>query len=198
MNIEVVLASRSPRREDLLRGLGWGVTVVAPKAEESVVPGESPEDMVCRLAKIKAASVRIDFPGRWIIGADTVVVSDGETMGKPFDCEDAARMIRKLQGKAHTVITGVTLLAPDGRCLVERESTVVVFRSLDDCEVAAYVDSGECFDKAGSYAIQGKGTLLVEKIEGCYFNVVGLPLQRLSKMFSALGLPLSHQWRKMR
>ena len=196
--MEVVLASRSPRRENLLKGIGWDVTVALPKAEESVVFGESPEDMVCRLARTKAASVLTDFPGHWLIGADTVVAAEGETMGKPHDREDAIRMIKKLQGKTHKVITGVALFAPNGRCLVDTEITTVRFRPLDGCEAAAYVDSGECFDKAGSYAIQGKGILLVESIEGCYFNVVGLPLQRLSRMFSDLGLPLREQWRKLR
>ena len=181
----------------LLRELGWNIKVKASSTEESAVPGESPEDMVCRLAHTKALSVNKEFPGSWVIGADTVVATEDQILGKPSGPEDALNMIKMLQGKTHTVLTGVALIAPNGRKLVEAEKTLVKFRPLDEKEISSYVGSGESFDKAGAYAIQGQGMLLVESIEGCYFNVVGLPLMRLSRMFADLGWPLSEQWRKM-
>ena len=193
--MEIILASGSPRRQMLLRELGWKITIKVPCIDENALPGESPEVMVCRLAHAKALPVHKEFPGQWVIGADTVVTVGDEVLGKPSGYDDALCMIKKLQGKWHTVITGVALLAPDRRVLVEAEKTYVKFRPLDESEIVSYVDSGESFDKAGAYAIQGHGTLLVESIDGCYFNVVGLPLQRLSRMFADLGWPLSEQWR---
>lgn len=193
--MEIILASGSPRRQMLLRELGWKITIKVPCIDENALPGESPEVMVCRLAHAKALPVHKEFPGQWVIGADTVVTVGDEVLGKPSGYDDALCMIKKLQGKWHTVITGVALLAPDGHVLVEAEKTYVKFRPLDESEIVSYVDSGESFDKAGAYAIQGHGTLLVESIDGCYFNVVGLPLQRLSRMFADLGWPLSEQWR---
>lgn len=180
----------------LLRELGWNIKVKVPAIEEVSEPGECPEEMVCRLAGTKAKSVSEGFPGRWIIGADTAVVIGNDVLGKPRNHEDALMMIKKLQGKKHVVITGVALIAPDRRILVEVEKTNVKFRPLSEKEILSYVDSGESFDKAGSYAIQGYGMLLAESIEGCYFNVVGLPLHRLSRMFADLGWPLAEQWRK--
>ncbi|NLD06468.1 MAG: septum formation inhibitor Maf [Synergistaceae bacterium] len=194
--MEIILASGSPRRQMLLRELGWNIKVKVPVIEEFLVHGESPEEMVFRLAHAKALSVYNKFSDNWVIGADTVVVVEDEIFGKPADHEEALSMIKKLQGKTHTVVTGVALIAPDGRKLVEAEKTDVKFRSLDEREILSYVGSGESFDKAGSYAIQGQGMLLVESIRGCYFNVVGLPLQRLSRMFAYLGWPLAEQWRK--
>ncbi|HAJ94552.1 MAG TPA: septum formation protein Maf [Synergistaceae bacterium] len=195
--MEIILASGSPRRQMLLRELGWNIKVKVPTAEESAVQGENPEEMVCRLACTKALSVYNEFPGSWVIGADTVVAAGDHVLGKPSGYEGALSMIEMLQGKMHTVITGVALIAPDGRKLVEAEKTNVKFRPLNEKEIISYVGSGESFDKSGSYAIQGQGMLLVESIEGCYFNVVGLPLRRLSRMFADLGWPLSEQWRKM-
>lgn len=181
----------------LLRELGWNITVKVPQTEETAVPGESSEEMVCRLAYTKAFSVYKEFPGSWVIGADTVVTAEDKILGKPSGPEDALNMIRMLQGKRHNVVTGVALIAPDGRKLIEAETTIVKFRSLNEKEITSYVGSGESFDKAGAYAIQGQGMLLAESIEGCYFNVVGLPIQRLSRMFADLGWPLSEQWRKI-
>lgn len=192
----MILASGSPRRQMLLTELGWNIKVIVPQVEEFPAPGEDPEEMVLRLSHAKALSVYEKFPDSRVIGADTVVVAGDEIFGKPADHEDALSMIKKLQGKKHTVITGVALIAPDGRKLVEAEKTIVKFRPLNDREIISYLESGESFDKAGSYAIQGQGMLLVESIEGCYFNVVGLPLYRLSRMFADLGWPLAEQWRK--
>lgn len=195
MNINIILASGSPRRRELLRSLGWNFDVEEALIEEKINAGEGPEAMVRRLAESKAAEVYSRHPRSWVIGADTTVVIDGRMLGKPVDCDDAAIMIKMLQGRTHTVMTGVALFAPDGRKLICCEKTDVTFRKLYDTEIAAYVAQGESLDKAGAYAIQERGTLLVEHIEGCYFNVVGLPLERLSKMFAVLGWPLSEQWR---
>lgn len=192
---EIVLASGSPRRRELLAELGWKFSIDSHHGEEVKIEGEPPEKMVMRLSREKASSVAARNQGRWIIGADTVVVIDGKDLGKPTDKEDAVRMVALLSGRTHTVITGVTLLAPDGRSLVRAEKTAVTFRKMSDKEVRDYVARGESMDKAGAYAIQGYGTLLVEKIDGCYCNVVGLPLECLSRMFESLGWPLSEQWR---
>ncbi len=178
-----------------MKELGWDFDIIVPSVEEIPLLGEDGGRMACRLANTKAESVRMENPDRWIIGADTVVISEGRILGKPSDFAEAVEMIRKLQGGIHTVVTGVALMAPDGRKLVEAERTKVKFRDLTDAEAASYVENGESYDKAGSYAIQGRGMLLVERIDGCYFNVVGLPLQRLSRMFADLGWPLSEQWR---
>lgn len=194
MKLNIILASGSPRRRDLIKELGWKFKIEAALVEETSVVGEKPENMVCRLAESKAANVYSRHNSDWVIGADTIVVVDGKILGKPEDEKDAVRMIMQLQGKTHTVMTGVALFAPDGRKLIGVEKTDVTFRQMTDTEATAYVDQGESLDKAGAYAIQGRGTLLVERIKGCYFNVVGLPLERLSSMFSELGWSLSEQW----
>ncbi len=192
--MNIILASGSPRRRDLIKELGWKFKIEAALVEETSVVGEKPENMVCRLAESKAANVYSRHNSDWVIGADTIVVVDGKILGKPEDEKDAVRMIMQLQGKTHTVMTGVALFAPDGRKLIGVEKTDVTFRQMTETEAMAYVDQGESLDKAGAYAIQGRGTLLVERIKGCYFNVVGLPLERLSSMFSELGWSLSEQW----
>lgn len=195
MRPDIILASGSPRRRELLERLGWKFKIEAATVEETHADGEKPEDMVCRLAESKAANVYSRHTSCWVIGADTVVVADGSVLGKPENENDAVRMIMLLQGKKHSVITGVALFAPDGGKLVYVEKTDVTFHKMTDTEAIAYVAAGESLDKAGAYAIQGHGSLLVEKIDGCYFNVVGLPLALLSKMFSELGWSLSEQWR---
>lgn len=190
----IVLASGSPRRRELLTGLGWKFRVEPSLITETKTDGEKPAEMVTRLAFEKASEVAARFPGNWIIGADTVVAIEGIVLGKPKDESDAASMLRRLAGATHSVFTGVALIAPDGRSLAESDETKVTFRALDDAEIAAYVACGESMDKAGAYAIQGRGTLLASRIEGCYFNVVGLPLFLLSRMFASMGVPLSSQW----
>ena len=193
--MKLVLASGSPRRRQLLGELGWNFIVEPSALKESRVPGESPENMVCRLAETKAADVFSRNRDAFVIGADTVVAIDGRALGKPADEDEAVRMIEMLQGRVHTVMTGVAVLAPDGRKLLSCEKTDVTFRKLSHEEAIAYVAQGESLDKAGAYAIQEKGTLLVESIRGCYFNVVGLPLEALSKMLAELGWTLAEQWR---
>lgn len=178
----------------LLKELGWEVRVERPLAEEFRISGESPETMVCRLASEKAFSVYNKFRDSFVIGADTIVALDEEILGKPSGLDQAFDMLKKLQGREHCVVTGIALIGPAGRKLVEAEKTLVRFRKLSDDEIFSYIQSGESFDKAGAYAIQGKGMLLAEKINGCYFNVVGLPVQRLSRMLRDMGWPLAEQW----
>ncbi len=191
----IILASGSPRRRELLAGLGWSFRVEPSHVNESRLGGETPAQLVERLACEKAAEVSSRFSGSWVIGADTVVSIDGAVLGKPGGKAEAEAMLRLLSGRTHSVFTGVALFAPDGLHSSAAEETKVTFRALNDGEIEAYADCGESFDKAGAYAIQGRGTLLVSRIDGCYFNVVGLPLFLLSGMFEEMGVPLSVQWR---
>ena len=189
-----ILASASPRRIELLKELGWNFTVKPSDSEEVLICGESPEDTACRLAEMKASNVAEANPGEWVVGADTLVALGTTSLGKPKNDKEAFAMIEMLQGKTHRVITAVAVISPEGEKYVEYETTNVVFRPLSDEEIASYIALGESLDKAGAYAIQGRGMLLVERIDGCYFNVVGLPVQKLSVLLAKLGLSLREQW----
>ena len=179
----IVLASGSPRRRELLELAGVPFDVVVSDADEGTADQASPSEAACELAlrKARAVASRIaDDPslaGRTVLGADTVVVVDGAVFGKPADDEQAHTMLAALSGRTHHVVTGVALVAP-GREHVFFEETAVRFWPLDEADIADYIASGEPFDKAGAYGIQGKGSVLVEGIEGDYFNVVGLPIAR--------------------
>jgi septum formation protein len=177
-SMRLILASASPRRQALLRNAGLDVVVRPSSVEEVVQPGESPEDFARRAATDKTLAVAAAAPpDALVLGADTVVVAGDEILGKPADAADAARMLRTLSGATHRVITGVCLVtAPDRIEAVRAETTFVTFRALDEKEIADYVASGEPFDKAGAYGIQGFASKFVTGIEGCYFNVVGLPV----------------------
>ena len=140
-------------------------------------------------AGLKAKAGAVAYPDDVIIAADTIVVIDGEILGKPSGREDAARMLRKLSGREHEVITGVSV-AHEGRVSTEDVHTLVKFRELSEAEILAYLETGEPFDKAGAYAVQGKGALLIEGINGDYYNVVGLPLCTLGKILGTLGVKL--------
>jgi nucleoside triphosphate pyrophosphatase len=176
--IRLILASNSPRRRELLCNAGFQFDVRPSGIEEARLPGESPEDFARRLARDKALDVaRQSNPGSLVLGADTVVAINGEILEKPVDAADAARMLRTLSGHTHRVITGVCLVrAPEAVLAWTHETTLVTFRNLTDDEIGGYVESGEPFDKAGGYAIQGLASRFVPRIEGCYFNVVGLPV----------------------
>ena len=189
-----ILASASPRRIELLKELGWNFTVKPSDSEEVLICGENPEDTACRLAEMKASNVAAANPGEWVVGADTLVALGTTSLGKPKNDKEAFAMIEMLQGKTHRVITAVAVISPEGEKYVEYETTNVVFRPLSDEEIASYIALGESLDKAGAYAIQGRGMLLVERIDGCYFNVVGLPVQKLSVLLAKLGLSLREQW----
>lgn len=185
----LLLASTSPRRRFLLREAGIAFDVVAPRdVAEDFPPGEPPQELVVRHALAKARSAAAAHRGRLVLGADTVVVLDGRVFGKPADEEEARAMLAQLAGRTHTVYTGLALVdGSGGRELAEAEATAVTMRPLGDEEIAYYVATGEPLDKAGAYAVQGRGALLVERVDGDYFNVVGLPLHRLSKMLAAFG-----------
>lgn len=188
----LVLASASPRRAELLRQVGIDFEVrVSDVAEENDAANVSPAEVAAGHARQKALAVAAAMPGRLVLGADTVVVRGERLLGKPESEAQARRMLRLLSGGAHEVITAVALAIGegDGASVVAEDqvSTGVVFRTLDEAEIDAYVATGEPMDKAGAYGIQGRGALLVREVEGCYFNVVGLPLSRTWELLRSLG-----------
>ncbi|NLC76802.1 MAG: septum formation inhibitor Maf [Clostridia bacterium] len=191
--LQLVLASASPRRRELLERLGIPFKVSVSKAEENIDRGNlTPEQLARELALLKAKDVARTLEDGLVIGADTIVVLDDEILGKPKSREEAGRMLHLLSGRSHQVITGLALVeAGGGRVQLTSEVTTVWFRRLDPGEVEWYLDTGEPMDKAGAYGIQGKGSILVDRIEGCYFNVVGLPLTRLYLMLKERGYRLS-------
>lgn len=176
----LVLASRSPRRAELLGAAGIPFVVRVADIDETPHPGEMPVDYVLRMAKEKAEAVH-RAEGESILAADTTVVAEGEILGKPEDNADAARMLSKLAGKRHEVITGVCLLNPAGERL-EAATTSVWFSPLSEAEIQWYVESGEPHDKAGAYGIQGLASRFIERIDGSYSNVVGLPVALVYRM----------------
>jgi len=185
---EIVLASASPRRAELLASAGIAVDVVPSDIPEELRPGETPDEHVRRLAGAKARAVASSHPGRFFIGADTVVVLDGEVLGKPRDAADAEQMLGKLSGKIHDVVTGYAVYdAVTDRIHVEAVTTRVGFRSLGAEEIRAYVAAERPFDKAGGYAIQGRAAGMVRRIEGSYTNIVGLPLCETLEALAAMG-----------
>ncbi len=174
----LILASRSPRRRELLEKAGFQFEVRPSRVEEIPLPGEEAEEFARRIARDKALDVASSAePGALVLGADTVVADNGEILGKPADEPDAKRMLQALSGHAHRVITGVCLVrAPQEIEAWTHHTTMVSFRELDPEEIDSYIASKEPFDKAGAYAIQGLASRFVTRIEGCYFNVVGLPV----------------------
>lgn len=176
----IILASQSPRRQELIRNITDDYEVIVSPAQEILPDGIAPEEAPVRLAALKARAVASEHPDRTVIGADTVVILDGEVLGKPRDTADAARMLRLLSGRVHTVITGCCLIRGD-RERTFLQSTRVEFYPMTDREIEEYVATGEPLDKAGSYGIQGKGMLYIKGIEGDYFNVMGLPVAMLRR-----------------
>lgn len=181
----VVLASASPRRRDLLTLVGIPHEVRPADVDESLRPGETPVAYVERLAREKALA--LGDADAVAIGSDTTVVVDGEVLAKPESPEDAARMLRRLSGRAHVVLTGVAV-AWRGRVESGVEEVGVTFRALSDDDIAAYIATGEPMDKAGSYGIQGYGATIVTRVDGDYFAVMGLALNRLVRLFERMGL----------
>lgn len=184
----LVLASASPRRRDLLGQLGLRFTVAAADLDETPRPGEAPEAYVLRLAREKAQAVAARFPGAWVLAADTTVVLGMELLGKPRDEAEARDMLSRLSGRTHEVHTGVAIAGRADEALVVR--TRVTFRALSAGEIAWYAGTGEPLDKAGAYAIQGKGGFLVAAIEGSPTNVIGLPLGETLALLQRAGVPL--------
>jgi len=191
---KLVLASASPRRQALLSGLGLKFKVLPSAAPEEIDPGMEPGTLVEELARRKAAWVAAQLTEQeetLVIGADTVVVLDGKILGKPRDEKEAQAMLEALAGRWHEVFTGVAVIDPaSGKVVCTRERTRVKFRPLCPEEIAAYVATGEPLDKAGGYGVQGKGALLVERIDGCYYNVVGLPLVKLKEALAEFGVDI--------
>lgn len=184
----IVLASASPRRAELLRAAGIPFQVDADTIDEVPRPGEAPAEYVARMAREKAAAVAIRRKsGVPCLGADTVVVLDGVILGKPADDEEAARMLNRLSGRAHEVLTGVSLVV-NGRELVAVERTEVRFLPITPDEIAWYIESGEPRDKAGAYAIQGLASRFIERIDGSYSNVVGLPVATVYGLLRQAGV----------
>lgn len=198
----LVLASASPRRQELLHNAGIAFVAQPANVPEVLNPNERPQAFAERLAREKAQAIFQDRPTDFILGADTVVVVDEQVLGKPEDPADAARMLRLLSGRTHTVITGVCLLGPQWRTKsqeptatfpdVRSEATLVTMESLSEEEIRSYVATGEPMDKAGAYAIQGRTSRWISRIEGDYFNVVGLPVCLVSKMLREHGVCADH------
>jgi septum formation protein len=186
----IILASSSPRRRQILSALGLAFEARASDVDETLHAGESPYDAAERLAREKAAAVGAFSDGALVLAADTLVVLDGEALGKPRDRTDARRMLAALSGRVHDVVTGVALVQGT-RTVSARELTRVLMAPMSEEEVAAYVASGETDDKAGAYAMQGIGGLFVARIEGSPSNVVGLPVRLLYTLARELGVPLT-------
>jgi septum formation protein len=193
--MKLILASASPRRAEILRDAGIPFTVLSSAVDETPYPGETPQQMVQRLSAAKAELVAARAVGPAIlVAADTTVVLDGLMMGKPSSAEDARKMLEILAGRTHSVVTGVTLIRlpeMDRRQFIE--TTLVSFTPLSRDDISRYLATGEPYDKAGSYAIQGYAGRYIPRIEGCYFNVVGLPLARLVENLRELGWSEEHE-----
>jgi septum formation protein len=193
---EIILASASPRRRELLRQIGIEPDVRPAAVSEDPRPGEDPRAQARRLAEAKGRAVARalprDGPVRVVLAADTVVIAGGTPLGKPRDGDEARDMLRRLAGGVHDVVTALWVeRTDDGRTASCLESSRVRFRSIPEAVIAAYVATGEPMDKAGAYAIQGRGGLLVESVEGSWTNVVGLPIERIPTLLSAIGLDLT-------
>jgi septum formation protein len=196
MRKSLILASASPRRYDLLTRLGVDFTVEISGIDETALTLKGPPAaQAVASANAKARAVADRFLNRWVLGADTMVVLEGEIFGKPGDKHEAAGMLRRLSGQTHGVVTGIALCKREDGAWEEwtdHEETLVRMGALTDGDIEAYVNSGEPMDKAGAYGIQDKGAFLVQGLEGCYFNVVGLPLRKTGLLLLKAGIPL---WR---
>lgn len=185
----LILASRSPRRRELLERMGISFQVMEPEVEEELGRGETPRAFVERIAREKATEVAQRAPGAWVLGADTIVVLGEEVLGKPRDEEEAASMLRRLSGRVHKVLTAFSLLnLAEGRSFQGVEETKVKFIPLQEADIRWYVSTGEPLGKAGAYAIQGAGGAFIEWIKGSYTNVVGLPVAQILGPLREIGI----------
>lgn len=190
MITEIILASASPRREQLLKQIGLVFRIIPSDAEEDKIEASLPEQYVQKCALAKAIMIRQQVnPDDIVIGADTVVVLDGIIFGKPIDAADAKRMLGCLAGRTHSVWSGLAVVSAQGQ-VTRAVETRVTLAQLSSQQIERYVTSGEPMDKAGAYAIQGLGAMFVERVDGCYYNVVGLPLQTLTQILATLGVML--------
>jgi septum formation protein len=189
IHLELVLASGSPRRRELFSGLGLRFAVRPPEVDETPLPREAPRPYVERIAAAKAAAA--GRPGELVIAADTTVVVDGDILGKPVDAEDGRALLRRIEGRWHEVLTAVVVSEPgSGRRAMDVAETEVRMAAMGAERIAWYVNTGEPLDRAGAYAIQGLGALLVEEVRGNYTNVVGLPLPLVERLCAELGYDL--------
>jgi septum formation protein len=188
-SVQLTLASASPRRADLLRAAGYEFDIVPADVDETARPGEAPGDYVMRIAAAKARAVLQALPEAVVIGADTTVVVDGDLLGKPVDQSEARRMLARLSGRSHSVLTGVVVASArsESGAVV---STTVQFVTMSGEDIDWYVASGEPADKAGAYAVQGLGSRFVEAVNGSYSNVVGLPVPLVRKLLAEQGIPV--------
>ncbi len=191
---KIILASASPRRQALLRQVGFQFETYASNIDEDSVTGPDPETVVTVLSREKAKTVAMSFQDALIVGADTIVVLDGVILGKPKNHMDATRMLQSLSGREHVVYTGFTIHdRPSDKTVTAYEKTTVTFRSLARDEIEEYVQSGSPMDKAGAYGIQDDyGALFVERIEGCFYNVVGFPLTKFYQTLLKFQQEISH------
>jgi septum formation protein len=188
MGKRLILASRSPRRYELLKQVGLDFDVIPSRIEEDFIREESPQQHIIRLAEAKALDVGNQYPDRWVIAADTIVYIDRFVLGKPKNREEAMEMLRHLSGREHWVLTGFSVYHLEkGKRDREAVETAVKVKTLTPIEMEWYVETGEPFDKAGGYAIQGIGSFMIESIHGSYTNVVGLPMCELIQMLNRLG-----------
>lgn len=181
----MILASKSPRRQELLRVISREFRIIPAVGEEIIPEGTSPGDAVLMLSRQKAVEIYSRYKNEVIISADTVVAIDGKILGKPRDEEQAVEMLKMLSGRVHTVYTGVCVIFPNGEKENFAERTDVEFYPLTDREIRDYIATGEPMDKAGAYGIQEKGALLVKRIDGDFYNVMGLPIARLSRVLNS-------------
>ena len=184
----IILASKSPRRQQLLRQLGVEFTIQTADIDETMFPGRKPKDEVARVSALKARAV-VCAPDDLVISADTIVVVDDMILGKPKNEADASKMLRLLSGRSHTVMTGLSVRRGD-TVRTEVIQTSVWFRDLTNDEIARYIATGEPMDKAGAYGIQGLAGLFVERLDGDYFSVMGLPMCRLGEMLRSFGVTI--------
>lgn len=185
VNNKIILASGSPRRAEILSFVGWEFEKHTADIDESVLENETPENYVRRLAQEKASAIAAKFTDIVVLGADTIVLLDGEIIGKPTDLNDARKMLGKLSGRWHEVLTGVALVKNE-KIEIDLQRTRVKFGEMSDAEIEFLVEKGEPLDKAGAYAVQAQAALFIERIEGDYWNVVGLPVNlvyRLAQKF---------------
>jgi septum formation protein len=188
MGNRLILASESPRRSELLRKVGLEFDVIPSRIEEDFIEGEPPEKHVLRLAEAKALNIGNQHPNRWVIAADTIVYIDHTILGKPKDRGEAMEMLRRLNGREHWVLTGFSVRHLEkGVGDQEAVQTTVKVKTLTPLEMEWYTNTGEPFDKAGGYAVQGIGSFMIEWIRGSYTNVIGLPLYELMEMLKRLG-----------
>jgi septum formation protein len=188
MGSRLILASKSPRRYELLKQVGLDFEVIPSRVMEDIVQKESPKEHVIRLTEAKARDIASGYPDRWVIAADTIVYINGSILGKPKSREEAMEMLHRLSGQEHWVLTGFSVFhLREGKSDKETVQTAVKMKTLSPTEMEWYVQTGEPFDKAGGYAIQGIGSFMIESIRGSYTNVVGLPLCELIQMLNRLG-----------